>query len=233
MNLYWQDENDSPELYQVPDDIVDILFKVRCPALPIDHHQALSDAIQQAMPWIATEEDAAIPAIHVAESGNGWMRPEDPDKEVLCLSRRTRMMLRIPSHRLDDARKLTGMILDIDGASLEVGESSTRPLSKLTTIFCRYLASSQADDEAAFMQSTHEKLAALGIRPKKMLTGKLHRIASHQGPILTRSLLLANLEIEESVRLQQKGLGPGRKLGCGIFLPHKGIDPVRKGQEAS
>ena len=233
MNLYWQDDNDSPELYRVPDDIVDILFKVRCPALPIDHHQALSDAVQQALPWIVTEEDAAIPAIHVAESGNGWMRPEDPDNEVLYLSRRTRMALRIPGNRLDDARNLTGAVLDIDGALLEVGESSTRPLSKLTTIFCRYLASSQADDEAAFMRSAHEQLSALGIHPKKMLTGKLHRITSHQGPILTRSLLLANLDIEESIKLQQKGLGPCRKLGCGIFLPHKGIDPVRKGHDAT
>jgi CRISPR/Cas system CSM-associated protein Csm4 (group 5 of RAMP superfamily) len=38
--------------------------------------------------------------------------------------------------------------------------------------------------------------------------------------------MLADLELEESLKLQEAGLGPGRKLGCGLFLPQKGIKPV-------
>ena len=231
MNLYWQEEKDDPGRYEVPDDIVDIHFKVRCKSLPLDHNQALSDAIHTALPWVADEEDVAIPAIHVAESGNGWMRPDDPENEVLYLSRRTRMSLRVPSHRIDDTRKLAGRTLDIAGNPLEVGEPSEHKLSKLTTIFCRYLASPQAEDEPAFLKSVYEQLQALGVKPRKMLTGKLRRIRSHEGDIDTRSLLLAELDIEESILLQQKGLGPARKLGCGIFLPHKGIEAVRKIQD--
>jgi CRISPR/Cas system CSM-associated protein Csm4 (group 5 of RAMP superfamily) len=40
--------------------------------------------------------------------------------------------------------------------------------------------------------------------------------------------MLADLAVEESVRLQQRGLGPGRTLGCGLFLPHKDINEVRQ-----
>jgi len=40
--------------------------------------------------------------------------------------------------------------------------------------------------------------------------------------------MIADLEVEESLRLQQKGLGPYRYLGCGLFIPHKGIDDIRK-----
>ena len=46
-----------------------------------------------------------------------------------------------------------------------------------------------------------------------------------------RSLMIDGLESSESVRLQQEGLGGGRKFGCGLFLPHKGIDAVGDAQE--
>jgi len=39
--------------------------------------------------------------------------------------------------------------------------------------------------------------------------------------------MLAELSLEESVRLQQRGLGSHRSMGCGIFLPHKGISAVK------
>ena len=30
------------------------------------------------------------------------------------------------------------------------------------------------------------------------------------------------------MKLQEKGLGNGREMGFGIFLPHKGIEAVKK-----
>ena len=49
--------------------------------------------------------------------------------------------------------------------------------------------------------------------------------------IFTRSLMIADLKPDESVRLQKQGIGEGRNLGCGIFVPHKGIDAVYNVQE--
>jgi hypothetical protein len=40
--------------------------------------------------------------------------------------------------------------------------------------------------------------------------------------------MVAELEPEQSIRLQQTGLGEGRTFGCGIFLPHKGIKAVKQ-----
>jgi hypothetical protein len=39
--------------------------------------------------------------------------------------------------------------------------------------------------------------------------------------------MVADLEPEQSVLLQQAGLGDGREFGCGLFIPHKGIKPVK------
>jgi hypothetical protein len=43
--------------------------------------------------------------------------------------------------------------------------------------------------------------------------------------------MLADLSAEESVRIQQEGIGPLRHMGCGIFIPHKGIDAVGKAED--
>ena len=224
--MYWQDENDNPDTYQVPEDIVDIAFRVDCRTLPLDHAQALSTALHTALPWIAEEPELAIHSIHVAESGNGWMRPENTLNEVLHLSRRTRMRLRLPQQRIEEAQKLTGQILDIDGNQLKIGDSAIHKLSKQTTLFSRYVLGDNVEDEAAFMQEAHKLLLSIGIQPKKMMTGLPHRISTANGDLQSRTLMLAELDIKDSVKLQQLGLGAGRKLGCGIFLPHKGIDPV-------
>jgi hypothetical protein len=38
--------------------------------------------------------------------------------------------------------------------------------------------------------------------------------------------MLHALSPEQSLRLQQHGLGPQRLLGCGIFVPHKSAAAV-------
>jgi hypothetical protein len=39
--------------------------------------------------------------------------------------------------------------------------------------------------------------------------------------------MVAELKPEEAFELQRRGLGEGRKLGCGLFIPHKGIKAVK------
>jgi hypothetical protein len=39
--------------------------------------------------------------------------------------------------------------------------------------------------------------------------------------------MLAGLTREQSLLLQQSGLGAGRKLGCGLFIPHKDIGDLQ------
>jgi hypothetical protein len=40
--------------------------------------------------------------------------------------------------------------------------------------------------------------------------------------------MLADLEVEEAVKLQQEGIGRHKKTGCGLFIPHKGIKAVHE-----
>jgi len=222
--MYWEDEDNSGSQ---PRDksVVDISFRISCRALPVDHAHALSAAVQKELPWLGEEPRAGVHSIHVADSGNGWMRPENPD-DLVFPSRRTRMTLRVPTHRSDDAMALVGCTLDVAGNPLEVGEATVKQLDAVTTLFARYLVATDDDNEEEFLADIADRLKTLGVRPRKMMCGISKTIQTPGDTIRTRSLMLADLGRDESVLLQQSGLGEHRHLGCGIFIPHKDINQL-------
>lgn len=229
MNMFWTEDREEDKAFKVPDDIVDLSFAVRCKTLPLDHAYALSQVLQAELPWIADEAEAGVHLIHVAESGNGWYRPQAGDA-LLHLSRRTRMMLRVPKQRIEGARSLEGRVLVIDGYPLEVlGDATVKQLSALSTLFARHVVMADAGmSEADFLDYVVSELTALAIPVRKILCGKSHDLRTPAENIHTQSVMVADLEPEAAVQLQQKGIGPGRKMGCGLFLPHKGIKAVKE-----
>jgi CRISPR-associated protein Cas6 len=226
--MFWDDENSKQDESLVTDAVVDVAFKVTCPTIPLDHAYALSAALLERLPWLQDETHAGVHLIHGAASGNGWYRPENVANELLHLSKRTRLRLRVPKKRLQDTQALTGETLDIEGHPLVIGKSDLFMLSSLPTLFSRYVVAREEQDETAFLEEAATRLQELNIPCRKMLGGITHTLRFPDGPVFTRSLMVADLEPEQSLRLQQVGLGSGRTRGCGIFLPHKGIKPVKE-----
>ena len=222
--MFWNEDRDEKIEYQVPDRVQDVIFRIDCKSIPQEHAHALAEALQGVLPWLADEPEAGIHPLLGAESGNGWERP---DTEVLYLSRRQRLTLRLPKHRLQDIEALVGQTLDIDGHPLTVGRYTTRKLSDLPTLFAKGVITDPGQSETEFLEQVAEHLRDMNIRIRKMMCGKEGQIAVPDGTLHTRSLMLAELDREESVRLQEKGIGPGRQYGCGLFLPQKDIKPVR------
>ena len=230
--MYWQ-EDDQPERPAPADDVVDVLFSLRCRSIPVDHAYALSRAILAVAPWLADEPEGAIHTIHVAGSQNGWERPEHGTHARIHLSRRTKLGIRVPKTRVDELRRaLEDQTLDVAGATLTIGSGKPRPMSTETTLFARYVVPDigpTADlGEDGFLDWAATELQGHGIRIRKALCGKTVYLETPDGPIETRSLLLAGLSHDEALLLQRRGLGAHRAMGCGIFIPHKGIDPVAK-----
>lgn len=229
--MFWEDDKDENSPTAVPDDVVDLVYSISCKCLPLDHAYSFSEVIRAALPWMDDEPQAGIHLIHGAESGNGWMRPEDTTNELLHLSKRSRMTLRVPRHRIDDAMGLTGEKLDIEGHSLEVGKAKVKLFSTLPTQFARYVVVPEGvshEDEEAFMAYAVEEFKALDVQVRKLLCGRAHALKHPEGDLHTRSIMLADLELEEAVTLQQQGIGQHRKIGCGLFMPHKGIKAVHE-----
>lgn len=223
--MLWQ-EDLQPATQAIVDQVVDVAFRIGCRTLPLDHAHALAEAVLAQLPWLRDEDRAGIHAIHGAASGNGWMRPEDSEQAILHLSRRARLILRVPAHRIGDAEALSGAILDVAGHALQVQTPSVRPLHPIETLFARYVVAAPDQEEMQFVDYAAAELDRLGVRVRKLLCGIPHVIATPTENIFTRSVMVASLSAEESLTLQHLGLGPGRTIGCGLFIPHKGIDPV-------
>ena len=224
--MYWQEE-DERKIPTVSDDVVDLVFSIAAKTLPLDHAYSLSRAVQAILPWLVEEEGAGVHTIHVAESGNGWVRPNEANA-ILHPSRRTKLRVRVPRHRIEDGKNLSGSTLDIDGHRVAVKDVSVKLLSDHPTVFSRYIVTEGFNSENEVLEDMVRQLKAMGIKPKKMLCGTETRISTPDGTINTRSLMLADLSVEESVKLQMKGLGPHRSLGCGLFIPHKDIKEVKE-----
>lgn len=226
--MYWNQEV-SPETPTIPDDVVDISFALECRQLPVDHAYALSAALTGVLPWMSEEPLLAVHSIHVAGSQNGWERPAHGTDSYLHLSRRTRLNIRTPGHRIDDLLgALPDARLEVGGCPMRIGEGKVRPLSRETTLLARYVVTEPDQDEETFLSDAVRALAEMGVRARKALCGKSTSLETPAGSLDARSLLLADLRIEESFTLQRLGLGPNRLMGCGVFIPHKGVEAVAK-----
>ncbi len=225
--MFWQ-EKPEEKSFDASDEVVDLCFKLECKTLPLDHAWSLSSALLDAAPWLKNSAHSAIHLIHGAESGNGWIRPDNTENELLHLSHRARFTLRLHRNHIRFADKLVGLKLDIEGHPITLGTFKQQLLVPQSTIFARYIVTDEAISEDEFLDKIAPQIQAQGINIRKMMGGLTHDFNTPEGKVITRSLMLSDLEKEESIRLQQNGIGDKQLMGMGIFLPHKGIAAVKE-----
>jgi CRISPR-associated protein Cas6 len=228
--MLWQEEDTKKVQHTTSQTVVDVAFNISCRTLPVDHAYALSQALQQALTWFDAEPQAGLHLIHGAESGNGWYRPEETG-DIIYLSRRTKLIVRLPRQRVVDVQILTGLTLDIAGHPLQIGQMTEKPLTKSSVLFARHVIADPEQDEETFLEQIIQQLQAQGIRCRKILCGKTHYFSVPNGTLFTRSLMLADLKAQDSITLQEQGLGEDKKMGCGLFIPHKDIKSVNPDDE--
>jgi CRISPR-associated protein Cas6 len=227
--MFWNQEEDKQAQYQVPDDVFDLVFRLRGTHLDIDHAYALSSALRAHL-TDATCNQIGVHGVRMAGSGNGWNRPEQSDAE-LPLSRRARLAIRVHRDDSEEVGRIMNQRLQIGRREITVGSSVMRKLSTIGTLYARAICCDREQSEIDFLTDVADLLKQMKIKVSKMICGRCGEIRTGDGTIFTRALMVADLEPEESVALQQRGLGEGRMLGCGLFVPHKGIDPVFDVQE--
>ena len=231
--MLWQ-EDKKTEAFVVPDTVADLSFRVDCKMVPLDHAQELSDAVLDILPWMADEPYAGVHMIHGASTGNGWQRPEDDTSDgCIYLSRRSRMRIRMPKHRHEDAELLVGQTIRLGEHDLTFGDFQVKKFSPLSTLFSRYVIVGDNESEEAFVSRVSAEMKDMGITLRKALCGIGHRFKLADGPVNTMSIMVADLDPQDAVTLQQEGIGEAQKMGFGLFIPHKGIKAVGDMSESS
>lgn len=193
---------------------VDVVFPIEGQSLPRDHAQALQQAFCANVPWLNTDVLAGIHPVKLVPGS----------EDVALLSRRTRLLLRVGPERADELMLFAGLDLVVAGHALHLGPPHRRELQPHATLYAYRVAADSAD-EVAFMAMVDRELAGLAIGGERVC-GKRQRMVVSGRVMDTFSLMLHALAPEQSMRLQQYGLGPHRLLGCGIFVPHKSAAAV-------
>ncbi len=200
--------------YVDEDAVTDIQFDLHCTRLPIDHGLALFNELARLLPWLADEELLGIHPVHGADSGDGF----------LILNRRAKLVIRAPRERLEELLGLGGKLINIADNPLAIGNGKAKPLTRHTPLYAPLVTTGSAD-EGDFARDIMRLLDDLLI-DTRFICGKQRTLTTASGKEAGYSLMLHGLPVEHAIRVQQLGLGGNRKLGCGIFIPHKSINAL-------
>lgn len=195
--------------------MVDLQFSLHGRSVPLDYADVLWQAIRSALPWLESETLAGVhPLYGLSPGGAEWY-----------LSRRSHLNLRLPRERVADVQTLVGVHLDLAGLSIEVGKVTEKTIAHTPVLYSKFVAfDAEAEglpDEARFFAACQEALGKLELRPHSVLCGKRQSARTVQGTLHGFSLMVTGLDEAATLRLMKHGLGIERKLGCGIFIPHK------------
>lgn len=189
-------------------DMVDLVFPLAGESLSIDYPLPLWQALRSALPWLSDETDAGILPI----KGGGLSEGR------LMLGQRASLILRLPRHRVEQARLLAGAALDL-GSALRLGEPHIRALRPTSAQYSPMVTFS-GEDEMEFIAICERALESMAIAGR-LVCGRAQQRIAEAGEVRGFSLMLHGLSADHALRLQLRGLGNARKLGCGIFVSHR------------
>lgn len=192
-----------------PSPTVDVAFALRGACLPRDHACAMAAVLTAQLPWLRDDRDCGVHRVKVV-AGNG---------PSALLSRRARLILRVPRQRVAELLPLEGATLDVAGCRLQLGSPVVHELLPHSTLYAPVVACAQAD-ERLFLESVNDELRSLGVHGRP-ICGRASRMQGDGAAIDGFSLMLDGLSPHASLRLQERGLGPHRVMGCGVFVPHR------------
>jgi CRISPR-associated protein Cas6 len=196
---------------QPPTETIDVVFPIRGDAIPLDHGYTLYAALSRLPatgPWLQRTDEAAIQPVRGRRDGDG----------LLDLTAKSRLGLRLPAASLPLVLLLAETDLDLDGHDLHIGAPRPSLLRPTATLYARMVAAARGDDEERFDADVRGQLRDLEIQGSPT-RGTRRTLRSRDQTITGFSLLVTDLSREDSIHLQEAGLGDHRKLGCGVFVP--------------
>ncbi|HMM47137.1 MAG TPA: type I-MYXAN CRISPR-associated protein Cas6/Cmx6 [Thiobacillaceae bacterium] len=206
---------DKPQEYVAR--MIDVQFDLTGTTIPADNAQALADALQALLPWLADDPGSGAQHIKGSETNQG--------DTTLNINRRTKLFMRVPKARVDELRRLIGQSVDLNGHSLELGTFKTREFSPFANLYAHFVETGSSTEEQ-FVQDVMRELDGHFQLRCGFICGRQQTLLSASGPLYGHSLMLHDVPAHKSLQLQDEGLGRNRMLGCGIFIPHKSIAAV-------
>ena len=203
---------------------VDLLFPARGDSICVDHSYPLYAALSR-----------VIPEFHNASTSSMRFAPisgEPGEPGRLQITDRSHLRVRLPADAIKGALPLAGKSLDVAGSAVRLGPPSVVPLCPASALVARIVTFKHGEEPEAFLKTAKAKLSELGITAEPSIpliesgprAGEARRrVVRLKGQaIVGYALLVTELTADDSVRLQEQGLGGRTRMGCGFFLPARG-----------
>jgi len=187
---------------------VDLVFQVMGKTIPVDHGYPLYSAISKVLKNFHEEQEVHLSPIRGRYVGNG----------ILDIQPKSELTLRLPIANLRSYINLAGKKLDILGHAINIGVPNTQALVPAPALYAHLVTTKNGNFQFRFDAEIRRQLSELGIKGSFQI-GERRTLAVHKKQMVGYSLFVNELTAEESILLQETGLGGRHKMGCGFFLP--------------
>ena len=199
--------------------VIDLAFEIQGTTLPLDYGYALFGALSRIIPTLHADRRIGVHPIRGMKLERGR----------LTLVPQSRLRIRMPSEEIGTYLPIAGTRLDLDGSFLRVGVPRSEPLIPSTSLTSRLVTIGRHREPSPFLTSLRTQLSSLGVtgslcllpssdpsRPGELLR-RVIRIKDKK--IVGYAISVSGLSAEESLIVQERGLGSRRRMGCGIMVP--------------
>jgi CRISPR-associated protein Cas6 len=187
---------------------VDLAFRLTGSKVPVDHGYALYSAISRLLSEIHEAKNIGVHPIRGTYSGNGELTLRDS----------SRLVIRLESERIGEFLKLVGKRLDIDSHILRVGVPEVRMLRPRAAIYSRLVTIKGFMEPATFLGAAKRQLEKIGVKAE-IQVGERRTLRVRDKQVVGFEVAALELDAENSLRVQEHGLGGRRHMGCGVFVP--------------
>ncbi len=197
---------------------LDICFTLTGTApIPADHGYQLYSAVSNAVPALHESNGFAIHPIAGQQVGDRRM----------MLTPQSRLTLRVPDGRISEVLPLAGRELTIGSTKLRVSVPQVRALipatalrSRLVVIKIKDAPTAKDITPALFEAAARRQLDQKNISSEAQITlGKRRTLRIKQKEIVGYEVILEALTAEESLAVQEQGLGGRHHMTAGVFVP--------------
>jgi CRISPR-associated protein Cas6 len=199
--------------------IIDLSFDMVGTTIPLDHGYALFSALCRVVPTLHGDRRVGVHPIRGLRSAPG----------ELALTGGSRLRLRLPSENLAPYITLAGSAMDLGSHRVRVGIPRVESLAPAANLASRLVTFRGRTEPAIFEESVRQHLSRQGVRGEPSFvstaeprwTGQPKRrvMKIKEKRIVGFALRVTGLTAEESLTLQENGLGGRRRFGCGVFVP--------------
>ena len=217
--------------------MIELSFPLSGTPLPYDHGYRMYRTVVGIVPWFGEPAQTDLAIVPIQGSPHGGF---------LHLTSVSRLAFRINAEDVEKLLPLTDRLLVIDAATIRLGQPTEFRLRPVPGLASPFLVAEHCRHSDEVLEWLKGEFRGLDIRAVPALrlrrgrggadpTGQSRRsfdcpYERHMRYIDDRSVVGWEVQVfglapAESFVLQERGVGPGRRYGCGVFVPVVGERP--------